>query len=221
MYRLLLKQNSIMRIRSTIFRILCLIIAAFIAAEAGAQKKKGEAAVAPDIHAVSKSENLSFPAVPEKQHKFISDYMLREAQAIVKQGYKVETERQGEVIVVTIPASSLFMPNSTELEVSGQKLLDPFTAYLKTEGRFKMLLAMHSDDTGSASYLEKLTGDRLKAVTSYMEKHYEHPEQIAGYALSDNEPVRPNSNIANRAQNRRLEIYIVPDQELLRQATKR
>ena len=210
-----------MRTRSMIFRILCVILAVFIAAEAGAQKKKGEVTTAPDIHAVSKSENLTFPAIPDKQHKFISDYMLREAQAIVKQGYKVETERQGEIIVVTIPASSLFMPNSTELEIAGQKLLDPFTAYLKTEGRFKILLAMHSDDTGSASYLEKLTADRLKAVMSYIEKHSDHPEQIAGYAMADKEPVRPNSNIANRAQNRRLEIYIVPDQELLRQATKR
>lgn len=197
------------------------MLTAFIAVEAGAQKKKGETTVAPDIHSVSKAENLSFPAVPDKQHKYISDYMLREAQAIVKQGYKVETERQGEIIVVTIPASSLFMPNSTQLEISGQKLLDPFMAYLKTEGRFKIILAMHSDDTGSASYLEKLTGDRLKAVMGYFEKHSEHHEQIAGYALADKEPVRPNSNIANRAQNRRLEIYIVPDQELLRQAGKR
>ncbi len=94
-------------------------------------------------------------------------------------------------------------------------------AYLKTEGRFKIILAMHSDDTGSASYLEKLTGDRLKAVMGYFEKHAEHHEQIATYALADKEPVRPNSNIANRTQNRRLEIYIVPDQELLRQAGKR
>lgn len=210
-----------MRIRSAIIRLFCVLFAVFIAAEAGAQKKKGEPSVAPDMHTATKAENLSFPAVPEKQHKFISDYMLREAQAIVKQGYKVETERHGEVIVVTIPVSSLFMPNSTELEISGHKLLDPFTAYLKTEGRFKVLVAMHSDDTGSPSYLEKLTSERLKAIMSYLEKHSEHPEQVAGYALSDKEPVRPNSNIANRAQNRRLEIYIVPDEELIKQAAKR
>lgn len=183
--------------------------------------KKKEVPPAPDIHAISKAENIGYPVVPEKYHKFIADYMLREAQNILKQGYKVETERNGEVIVVTIPASKLFLPNAFELEVSGQKLIEPFSAYLKTENRFKIIMAMHSDDTGSPSYLENLTGERLQAAMSFLENQSTHPEQIVGYAMASDEPIQPNSNIANRALNRRLEIYIIPGTELINQAAKR
>ncbi|MDE5934942.1 MAG: hypothetical protein K2G95_04140, partial [Muribaculaceae bacterium] len=138
-----------MKIRSAICRLLCVTMLLMATVTANADKKKKDEAQAIDIHNVTKAQNLAFPTVPEKQRKFIADYMLREAQNILKQGYRVETERQGEVVVVTIPASKLFAPNSTELEVSGQKLIEPFTAYLKTAGRFKVIVAVHSDDTGS------------------------------------------------------------------------
>ena len=210
-----------MRTLSVIFNILCIIALFSTAFDATAQKKKKGDTTPTDIHAVSKAENLAYPVVSEKQHKNVADYMRREAQAIVKQGYKVETERNGEVMVVTIPASKLFLPNTTELEISGQKLLEPFTAYLKSAGRFKIIMAMHSDDTGSEAYLEKLTEERLKSVMDFIEKNSAHPEQIVGYAMASDEPLHPNSNIANRAKNRRLEIYIVPDEEIIKQAGKR
>ena len=82
-------------------------------------------------------------------------------------------------------------------------------------------MAMHSDDTGSEAYLEKLTEERLKSVMDFIEKNSAHPEQIVGYAMASDEPLHPNSNIANRAKNRRLEIYIVPDEEIIKQAGKR
>lgn len=210
-----------MKIRSAICRLLCVAVLLMSAIAASADKKKKDEAQDIDIHNVTKAENLAFPAVPEKQRKFIADYMLREAQNILKQGYRVETERQGEVVVVTIPASKLFTPNSTELEVSGQKLIEPFTAYLKTAGRFKLIVAVHSDDTGSESYLNKITSERLQAVMTFLEKHSANPAQIVGYAMAGSEPLRPNSNIANRAVNRRVEIYIVPDTELIKQAGKK
>lgn len=208
-----------MKTLSMTFRIIIVMVTMIMASSAGvwAQKKKG-ATPPPDIHAITKAENIVYPAVPDKQQKFIADYMLREAQNIVKQGYQVETERNGEVVVVTIPASELFTPNSVDLEVSGQKLLEPFTAYLKSENRFKLLLAMHSDDTGSESYLETLTSERLKAVMDYIESHSAYHDRLIGYALAADEPVRPNSTIANRAKNRRLEIYIVPDEGLINQS---
>lgn len=211
-----------MKTRSLICRILCAALLLFTAAEATADKKnKNSEATVTDIHSLTKAENIATPAVPEKQHKPIADYMLREAQNILKQGYKVETERQGEVVVVTIPASDLFVPNSTRLEVSGQKLIEPFSAYLKTPNRFKVILAMHSDDTGSRSYLEQLTTARMQAVKTFLEKRSANPGQIAAYAVADDEPVCANSNIANRARNRRLEIYIIPDEELINQVKKR
>lgn len=175
---------------------------------------------ADELSTLTKAENLSVPAVPSKQSKAIADYMLLEAQALVKMGYRVETERNGEVIVITIPARELFNPNETELLKSGRTRLEPLASYLKVQGRFKVVLAMHSDDTGSASYKDRLTEDRLDSITEYLASISNYPDQMIGYAMADEEPLQPNNNIVNRDTNRRLEIFIVPDMGLIKKLKK-
>lgn len=169
---------------------------------------------------LTKSENLRTPAVPERQRQKVAQYMLLEAQALQKMGYKVETERKGEVIVITIPAKELFAPNSTELLPGAKAKLEPLVSYLKAEDRFKLVVAVHSDDTGSAVYKERLTEERLDAVAGYMGGLANYPDQIVGYALADDEPLVPNNTIANRDLNRRVEIYIVPSNGLMQKLKK-
>ena len=170
---------------------------------------------------LTKRENVLVPAVPSKLHQKVADYMRKEAQALVKMGYKVETERKGEVIVVTIPLTQVFKPNETELIKDSDRLLEPFLSYVKTEGRFKLLVVMHSDDTGSQAYQEELTEKRLDQVMDYFLSKARFHDQIIGYAMASDEPLRPNNTRANRELNRRLEIYIVPLDNLIQQLKKK
>ena len=174
-----------------------------------------------DISELTKAENISEPVVPAKQRPLVTDYMKKEAQALLKLGYQVETERKGEVIVVTIPVDKLFEPNETALIKSSISKIEPFLSYLKAENRFKLLVAMHCDDTGSQSYKENLTNERLQAVMDYITSNAVNPDQVVGYAVADDEPLRPNSSRKNREINRRLEIYIVPDVALIKQLRKK
>lgn len=178
--------------------------------------------VASDIPITSMTleENLAIPKVNSKQKEALRNYMRREAQALAKMGYTVETDRNGEVIVVTLPASQLFLPNETSLTPSGIKKLEPLLSYLKAVNRFKLLAAMHSDNTGSENYKEQLTTARVDAVMHYIHANAEYPAQAVGYAMADDEPLRPNTTRANREKNRRLEIYIVPGTALLERLKK-
>lgn len=162
-----------------------------------------------------KEENLSTPKVPQKKHEAVRNYMMHEARTLKNMGYHVEMMRDGEVMVITIGASELFEPNETSLIEKGQKKLDTLLAYLKKENRFKMILVMHTDDTGSPEYLYDLSEMRLNAVSSYLKSHALYPGQIAGYAMGSSEPLFTNNTRSNRENNRRLEIYIVPDEELI------
>ncbi len=38
--------------------------------------------------------------------------------------------------------------------------------------------------------------------------------------MSDDMPLKPNNSVENRADNRRLEIYLVPGKKMLEQAKK-
>ena len=57
-------------------------------------------------------ETLLLPQVPQKQKQYIKEYMLREARALQKLGYTVETMRQGEVVVATVPCGRLSCPTT-------------------------------------------------------------------------------------------------------------
>ncbi len=169
----------------------------------------------PDLSELSLQENLYSPEVPKKQQAYIKDYMLREARSLQKLGYKIETMRQGEVVIATIPASKLFAPNDSTLIPEAEGQLKNFLPYFRVPGRFKVILAMHSDDTGSEPYLYDLTEKRIVSLYDYFDEHAKQTELLMGYPMGPSEPLVPNVSRKNRDANRRLEIYVVPGPVLI------
>jgi len=111
-----------------------------------------------DIYELSLDDNLEQPEVKNRrQAEKIQDYQYDMAVGLKKQNYDVEVMRDDEVIVITIPASQLFAPNDTALSSLGEAQLKPLLRLLKNPGFYKMLLVMHSDNTGSTAYTLNLT----------------------------------------------------------------
>lgn len=179
------------------------------------------AADAGELDDLSLEETLKLPEVPQKAKEGVREYMLREAKALQKLGYKVETMRRGEVVIATIPAEKLFAPNDTALLPTAAKQLGNFLPYLRTPGKFKVILAMHSDDTGSEKYLMGLTEKRIIALYDYFDAYAPEAEALMGYPMGASEALAPNDSRANRSQNRRLEIYVMPDQGVISQFTRK
>ena len=146
--------------------------------------------------------------------------MRREAQALQKMGYAVETMRKGEVVIATIPADKLFAPNDTVLLTSADTQLKAFLPYFRTADKFKVILAMHSDNTGSDNYLYDLTERRIVALYNYFDTYATQTESLQGYPMADSEPApgANNDTRVGRKANRRLEIYIVPGSVLIEDA---
>lgn len=137
-----------------------------------------------------------------------------------KNGCTVETFRNKEVLLVTIPASKLFMPNETTLRAGAQQLLAPFKRYLKDPDMYRVLMVMHTDNTGSETYRDKLTEERSEAVFEWFENQHVNTKYLFPYSYGDEMPLVQNNTMNNRAKNRRLEIYLVPGKKMLDQAKK-
>ncbi|MBR1882101.1 MAG: OmpA family protein [Muribaculaceae bacterium] len=194
--------------------IAILSIAILFPAFAEAKKKKV------DIYELSFDENLEFPEIEnDRQASRIQDYQYEAAVALKKQNYEVELMRNNEVIVVTLPAGQLFEANDTTLTSLGRTSLKPFLKYLKNPGFYKMLLVMHSDNTGSAQYTKWLTNARINAVFDWVEEN-ESVDWVVPYAMGADDPLVDNNSISNRKQNRRLEIYLIPDEVMLAQSKR-
>jgi len=173
-----------------------------------------------DIYELSLDDNLETPEIKNSKHADkIQDYQYDMAVALKKQNYDVEIMRDDEVIVITIPASQLFAPNDTALTKLGQAQLKPLLRLLKNPGFYKMLLVMHSDNTGSTAYTLNLTRQRVNAVYDWIDENAS-VEYVVPYALGETDPIVDNNSVDNRKRNRRLEIYLVPDEVMLQQAKK-
>jgi len=173
-----------------------------------------------DIYDLSLDENLLLPEINnDKQADKIQDFQLDMAVAFKKSNYDVEIMRDDEVIVITIPASQLFNANDTVLNQVGQELLKPFLRMIKNPGFYKMLLVMHSDNTGSEMYTLNLTRQRVNAIFDWFDENGS-VDYVVPYALGDTDPLVDNNSVENRKRNRRLEIYLVPEKTMIQQAKK-
>ncbi len=173
-----------------------------------------------DIYELSLDENLATPEIKNnKQADKIQDFQYDMAVAFKKSNYEVELMRDDEIIVITIPASQLFDPNDTVVSKLGETQLKPFLRMINNPGFYKMLLVMHSDDTGSSEYTLNLTRQRVNAIFDWFEANGS-VDYVVPYALGATDPIVDNNSVENRKTNRRLEIYLVPDKVMLQQAKK-
>ena len=132
----------------------------------------------------------------------------------------VEAFRNKEVLLITIPAHLLFDPNETELKRGAQEYLEPIKRYLKEPDMFRVMLVMHTDNTGSEEYRDKVTVERVNSVFDWFYENGSDTRYLFSYALGDSMPLKPNDSMENRRQNRRLEVYLVPGTKMVEQAKK-
>lgn len=132
----------------------------------------------------------------------------------------VETFRNKEVLLVTIPASKLFMPNEVELRPEASSLLMPLKRYLKDPDMYRVLAVMHTDNTGSNEYRDNITEERVTAVFDWFENQHANTTYLFTYAMGDEMPLLENNSMSNRNKNRRLEIYLVPGKKMADMAKK-
>ena len=172
-----------------------------------------------DIYELSLDQNLATPEIKNKLKDAVQDFQYKHAVELIKENYEVELTRDNEVIIVTIPAERLFASNDTVLAATGPAALKPMLRYLKNPGFYKLLLVMHSDDTGSKAYTVRLTRSRVNAVYDWFDANGD-VDYIVPYALGSNDPLNANDSMEKRRKNRRLEIYIVPNDVMLEQAKR-
>ena len=171
------------------------------------------------LYEMSLDENLSIPELGS-QKDAIKEYQLTVAKKMIVAGSTVETMRSGEVVIITIPSDELFLPNEVELSPRAAKALKPCLQFLKTTDFYRVLLVMHSDNTGTAKYTDRLTESRVLAVLDWFQMNAGTSDYVIPYAMGASEPLLPNNSIDNRAANRRLEIYLVPGLEMIKLSKK-
>ncbi len=165
-------------------------------------------------------DEYELPNISRKMAPHVANHLNAVCRKLRTTSVKAQTINEGLIAQVVIPASELFAPNDTLLRSSAPTLLTPIVNLMKAPGHYRLLVAVHSDDTGSPEYLLDLTDSRAQAIQALFLRHGISEDAIELYPMGDEENLLPNNNRTNRASNRRVEFYLVPDQGLLKSLKK-
>ncbi len=167
-------------------------------------------------------QNLNTPALTSaRERTAIKKYMGKVAQKFIDKNYTVETDRNGEVVVIVLPTDDLFLPNDTLLWDRGVSKMAPIIEELKhNPGMYKLVMALHTDDTGSEIYKQWLSRQRIVSVFDWFDENVPEDQVMIPFDFADADPSMPNTTRAGRAANRRLELFLIPGPEMILRARK-
>jgi outer membrane protein OmpA-like peptidoglycan-associated protein len=128
-------------------------------------------------------------------------------------------ERVGEGIQVTFPSGLLFDFDSSEIRGDAASNLDRLAEHLNKYDDTNLLVAGHTDATGSDEYNQALSVRRAEAAARYLHNRGV-VRTIATAGLGEREPIASNDTDSGRQLNRRIELAIYASEELQEQARR-
>lgn len=128
--------------------------------------------------------------------------------------------REGEGIVVKFDSGILFDIDKTAVKPDAQTSLRKLSTSLQNNPQTNILVIGHTDSTGTASHNMDLSIRRASAVKSYLVSNGVAGGRLTTQGKGETEPVAPNSTADGRAQNRRVEIVIVANDQMKQQANQ-
>jgi outer membrane protein OmpA-like peptidoglycan-associated protein len=126
------------------------------------------------------------------------------------EGTGVSVTRVGDNITLNMPSSITFATNSADLNAQFYSALDGVSMVLKEYNKTVIEVAGHTDSTGSDQYNQQLSQRRASAVAGYLGSHGVDGQRLMTVGAGETHPVASNDSEAGRAQNRRVEMTIVP-----------
>jgi len=126
------------------------------------------------------------------------------------QGTGVQVIREGDNIRLVMPGNITFETDSYNLRGSFYPVLDSVALILAKYADTTMRVTGHTDSTGSKAYKQTLSEQRADSVAAYLETQNGAAQRMVVQGRGFDDPVADNSTAAGRAENRRVELYILP-----------
>ena len=118
----------------------------------------------------------------------------------------------GSELIVTLPESITFETDSTYVRPSVQTTLTKLANNLNDYPGTTVDVVGHTDNVGAESYNQDLSARRAAAVSGILIRSGVSSSRIRAYGRGERDPIATNLSAEGRAQNRRVEIIIIPNQ---------
>jgi len=149
----------------------------------------------------------------------IGNKMDKQAKELAEiEGAQVEKINEGEAIKVTFESGILFATNSSTLNEVSRESLDKFAESLKNNPDTDIKIYGHTDSTGNDAINNPLSERRAESVYNYLLAKGISGTRMEAKGFGSTQPIADNSTEMGRAQNRRVEVYILPNAKMIEEA---
>ena len=121
-------------------------------------------------------------------------------------------------IKVTFDNGILFDFNKTTLKPEAKQQLTRFAKQMTDMPETNFTVYGHTDNIGTPEANKKVSDKRANVVAAYLESKGIAKSRVTAEGLSYDFPVADNSTEEGRAQNRRVEIYITANEDMIKAA---
>jgi len=142
----------------------------------------------------------------------VGNYQDKQEAKLRKQmaGTGVDVVRKGDNITLDMPGNVTFAFDSAALNPQFNAVLDKVAQTLVEFDQTVIQIAGHTDSTGTHAYNMNLSQQRAGSVKSYLAGRGVPSQRMQTVGAGPDHPIADNSTEAGRAENRRVEITIVP-----------
>lgn len=123
---------------------------------------------------------------------------------------EVEVNREGDNLNLYLPGGVTFATNSANIASSFYSPLNSIASVLTQYPETRVIVNGYTDNTGSASYNLDLSQRRAASVRDYLISQGVASSRVTAVGHGIDNPRATNSTAEGRAQNRRVEIQILP-----------
>jgi outer membrane protein OmpA-like peptidoglycan-associated protein len=120
-------------------------------------------------------------------------------------------QNTGDRLIVTLPQDILFAVDSTHITPSLRSDLSVLAQNLINYPNSTIQIIGHTDNTGSADYNQSLSTERALAVSSILQQNGVPQFRIQSTGRGESQPIASNLTPEGRAQNRRVDVVILPN----------
>ncbi|MDE6271071.1 MAG: OmpA family protein [Muribaculaceae bacterium] len=155
--------------------------------------------------------NVNTPQLAENRRAEATAHARRLVNSLRGTGMRASTLRGGEVVLASLPCDTLFAANASTPKPEALRRIRGLKSVVEDGRHYKILVAVHADDTGDDEYSDRLTEERATAMDELLWKLADTDDtNVVIYGMGKDEPIYDNDTRANRRANRRVEFYIVP-----------
>ena len=123
-----------------------------------------------------------------------------------------------KAIKVTFDSGILFPLNGTTLSDASRQSLKDFAAKMADMTETDLTILGHTDNTGTREVNDRISLQRAEAVSNYLVACGMKSDRFTVKCLAFDAPVASNDTAEGRAQNRRVEIYITANENMIKEA---